>query len=117
MCHRAWHVVIPPSCRYCGCLLDTASNNIPLCTRETPNGKLDSSSFSPKHPTFLAKTATIVESIGFWALPLALVDLGACPVHDPPAVHNSFIFAYIFTKKCPHRRSTPPTGNPGSVTG
>ena len=30
---------------------------------------------------------------------------------------NSFVFAYIFTKKRPRRRSTPPpTGNPGSAT-
>ena len=26
----------------------------------------------------------------------------------PPTAPNSFIFAYIFTKKCPRRRSTPP---------
>ena len=41
----------------------------------------------------------------------------------PPMGPNSFIFAYIFTKKCPHRRSmppqrvhAPPMGNPGSAT-
>ena len=41
----------------------------------------------------------------------------------PPMGPNSFIFAYIFTKKRLHRRSTsplmgahPPTGNPGSAT-
>ena len=29
--------------------------------------------------------------------------------HTPPLMGpNSFIFAYIFTKKCPHRRSTAP---------
>ena len=44
---------------------------------------------------------------------------GACP---PPMGPNSFIFAYIFTEKCPRWRSTPqwvhapPTGNPGSAT-
>ena len=38
-----------------------------------------------------------------------LADLGgACPVHAPPMGPNSFIFAYIFTKKCPHQRSMPP---------
>ena len=44
----------------------------------------------------------------------------------PPMGPNSFIFAYIFTKKHPHQRSMPPppngctppsTGNPGSATG
>ena len=31
--------------------------------------------------------------------------------------HNSFVFAYIFTEKHPHRRSMPhPMGNPGSAT-
>ena len=41
----------------------------------------------------------------------------------PPMGPNSFVFAYIFTKKCLHRRSMapltgahPPTGNPGSAT-
>ena len=53
-----------------------------------------------------------------------LADLGgACPAHAPTMGPNSFVFAYIFTKKCPRRRSTPPptgarppTGNPGSAT-
>ena len=43
------------------------------------------------------------------------------PAHAPPTGPNSFIFAYIFTEKCPGRRpkapqngSAPPTGNPGS---
>ena len=31
---------------------------------------------------------------------------GARP--PPPMGPNSFVFAYIFTEKCPHRRSTPP---------
>ena len=31
---------------------------------------------------------------------------GACP--PPPMGPNSFVFTYIFTKKCPRRRSTPP---------
>ena len=34
----------------------------------------------------------------------------------PPTKSNSFVFAYIFTEKCPRRRSTPPTENPGSAT-
>ena len=33
---------------------------------------------------------------------------GVCPVHAPPMGPNFFVFAYIFTKKCPRRRSTPP---------
>ena len=44
--------------------------------------------------------------------------------HMPPMGPNSFIFAYIFTEKCPRRRSMPSpngcmpprTGNPGSAT-
>ena len=42
------------------------------------------------------------------------------PPHMEP---NSFVFAYIFTEKCPRQRSMPPltgarppTGNPGSAT-
>ena len=42
----------------------------------------------------------------------------------PPIGSNSFVFTYIFTEKCPcrrstapHNRSTPPTGNPGSAPG
>ena len=48
---------------------------------------------------------------------------GGVPDARPPMGSNSFIFAYIFTEKCPRRRSTPPltgacppTGNPGSAT-
>ena len=48
---------------------------------------------------------------------------GACPVHTPPMGPNSFVFAYIFTEKCPRQRSmlpqwvhAPPMGNPGSAT-
>ena len=33
---------------------------------------------------------------------------GACRAHAPPTGPNSFVFAYIFAKKCPCRRSTPP---------
>ena len=54
----------------------------------------------------------------------ALADLGGCAQHTPPMGPNSFVFAYIFTEKCPRRRSmppqrvhAPPTGNPGSATG
>ena len=50
-----------------------------------------------------------------------LPDLGTRPPSSMGP--NSFVFAYIFTKKHPHRRSTtpnecthPPTGNPGSAT-
>ena len=33
------------------------------------------------------------------------------PAHAPsPTGPNSFVFAYIFTKKCPRRRSTTPPG-------
>ena len=44
---------------------------------------------------------------------ISLVDLGGGggerAGHTPPPMGpNSFIFAYIFTKKCPHWRSTPP---------
>ena len=39
----------------------------------------------------------------------ALVDLGGgVPGERLPIGPNSFVFAYIFTKKCPCRRSTPP---------
>ena len=44
---------------------------------------------------------------------------GAPP--NPQTVYNSFVFAYVFAKKCQHRRlvppqrlGVPPTGNPGS---
>ena len=46
---------------------------------------------------------------------------GACPAHAPTGP-NSSVFAYIFTEKCPRRRSTfpnrstSPMGNPGSTT-
>ena len=41
----------------------------------------------------------------------ALADLGGRAGHMPPPMGpNSFIFAYIFTKKHPHQRSTPPNG-------
>ena len=30
------------------------------------------------------------------------------PPPPPPTGPNSFVFAYIFTEKCPRRRSTPP---------
>ena len=48
---------------------------------------------------------------------------GVCP--PPPTGSISFIFTYVFTKKCMHRRLAPPngsappppTGNPGSATG
>ena len=53
-----------------------------------------------------------------------LTDLGGCAGHTPsPMGPNSFVFAYIFTKKCLHQRSMPllmgahsPMGNPGSTT-
>ena len=48
---------------------------------------------------------------------------GAPPARPPPTGSISFIFAYIFTKKCVRRRlappqwvGAPPTGNPGSAT-
>ena len=41
----------------------------------------------------------------------------------PPIGSNSFVFTYVFAKKCPHRRlvlpnssAPPPTGNSGSAT-
>ena len=47
----------------------------------------------------------------------AFASLGAVSGARPLPGPNSFIFAYIFTKKHPHRRSTPPPrGNPVSVT-
>ena len=56
-------------------------------------------------------------------IPHPLADLGGCAGHMPPLMRpNSFAFACIFTKKCPHWRfmppngCTPPTGNPGSAT-
>ena len=64
------------------------------------------------------------------AATLAITDLAniggsrGCVWCTPPMGPNSFIFAYIFTKKCPCQRSTtplmgahPPMGNPGSATG
>ena len=52
-----------------------------------------------------------------------LADLGGVPGAHPPMGPNSFVFAYIFTEKCPRRRSMPslmgarpPTGNPGPAT-
>ena len=67
-----------------------------------------------------------VGGASMWALfgENALADLGGVPCARPPMGPNSFIFAYIFTKKCPRQRSTPPpngchappTGNPGSAT-
>ena len=59
-----------------------------------------------------------------WALfgKNALADLAGVPGACPPMGPNSFIFAYIFAKKHPHQRSTPPNGstppmgNPGSAT-
>ena len=39
---------------------------------------------------------------------IPLADLGGCT--SPPMGPNSFVFAYIFTEKHPHRRSTPLTG-------
>ena len=43
---------------------------------------------------------------------LTLADLrGACRAHASPMGPNSFVFAYIFTEKCLHWRSTtPPNG-------
>ena len=41
---------------------------------------------------------------------------GACLAQAPPTGPNSFVFAYLFAKKCPRRRSTPPMGNSGSAT-
>ena len=40
----------------------------------------------------------------------ALADLGTWPVH-PPTGPNSFVFAYIFTKKHPCWRLAPPNGS------
>ena len=40
----------------------------------------------------------------------SLADLGGVSGAHPPMGPNSFIFAYIFTEKHPHRRSTPPYG-------
>ena len=34
---------------------------------------------------------------------------GGVPSACPPMGPNSFIFTYIFTEKCPHQRSTPPS--------
>ena len=51
-----------------------------------------------------------------------MADLEGMPGARPPTGPNYFVFAYIFTKKCPRQRSTPPngptppTGNPGSGT-
>ena len=39
---------------------------------------------------------------------ITLADLGGVPSARPPMGPNSFIFAYIFTKKCPRWRSMPP---------
>ena len=51
----------------------------------------------------------IVEFISCGAKNYALADLGeVCLVHAPPMGPISFIFAYIFTKKCPCQRSMPP---------
>ena len=36
---------------------------------------------------------------------------GVPPARPPPTGSNSFIFAYVFAKKCPHRRSAPPYGS------
>ena len=55
----------------------------------------------------------------------ALADLGGVPgARPPPTGPNSFIFTYIFAKKHPRQRSTPPLtgprppmGNLGSATG
>ena len=49
---------------------------------------------------------------------------GVLPVHAPPTGSISFVFAYVFAKKCTHPRlvlpqrvsTPPPTGNPGSAT-
>ena len=48
---------------------------------------------------------------------------GVPPTHAPPTGSISFIFTYVFTKKCTYRRSVPspmgqhpPMGNPGSAT-
>ena len=49
---------------------------------------------------------------------LALADLGGRDGRTPPLTGpNSFVFTYIFTKKCPLTGPSPPTGNPGSATG
>ena len=43
---------------------------------------------------------------------IALVDPGGAAGASPPTGSNSFIFAYVFAKKCPHRRSAlPPNGS------
>ena len=49
---------------------------------------------------------------------MPLADLGGARAErtPPPMGPNSFVFAYIFTEKHLHRRSTPPMGNPGSAT-
>ena len=39
------------------------------------------------------------------------MDLGGVPGARLPMGPNSFVFAYIFTKKCLCRRSTPPNGS------
>ena len=41
-------------------------------------------------------------------LPVALADLGGRARRTLPMGPNSFVFAYIFTEKCPRQRSTPP---------
>ena len=54
----------------------------------------------------------------------SLVDPGGSPrARPPPTGSISFVFAYVFAKKCTHRRlappqqvGAPPTGNPGSAT-
>ena len=64
--------------------------------------------------------------ISHWKLlKYTLADLGGRAGRTPPPMGPySFVFTYIFTKRCPHRRSMPPlkgarppTGNPGSATG
>ena len=62
----------------------------------------------PLFSLFLCKQ---VQNIDYYTITLA--DLGGVPGARPPPPMgpNSFIFAYIFTKKCPRRRFTrPPNG-------
>ena len=55
-----------------------------------------------------------VASYKSWLEPhsFSLVDPGGqllVYAPPPPMGSNSFVFAYVFTKKCPHQRSVPPT--------
>ena len=54
----------------------------------------------------------ILARVHFDQIHSALADLGRRAGRTPPPTGpNSFIFTYIFTKKCWHRGSTPPNGS------